>query len=349
MKRIFIFIIAVFSLNLFAKDLKITDLVGREVFVPKSPKRIICLAPGTLRLISYLNATGLVVGVEAFEKRREKGRPYWLANREMKKLPAVASGGAPSINKIPDLENILKVKPDLIFITLLQKHKADQFQKKIGVPVVVLSYGRFASFDKVIFKSLTLAGKILKKEKRAKEVINFIKEKELDLKQRGGSSKFKSYVGGIGFRGGHGIESSDSSYIPFEWLGVNNIAKKVQQSGHLFLNKEMLLALNPEYIFIDGGGKSLVLSDYRRKKTFYNSLRAFKNKKVFNLWPFNFYTTNIGSALINAYAIGKILYPSKFKDIELNQLGGKIYSLLLGKDILSVMEQDYGKLKRLVL
>ena len=39
-----------------AADEKVTvkDMVGREVTLPKDPERVICLSPGTLRLILYV-------------------------------------------------------------------------------------------------------------------------------------------------------------------------------------------------------------------------------------------------------------------------------------------------------
>lgn len=52
-----------------AGSLQVTDMAERQVTVPDDPERIICLGPGTLRLIVYLQAESKVVGVEAMEKR----------------------------------------------------------------------------------------------------------------------------------------------------------------------------------------------------------------------------------------------------------------------------------------
>ncbi|MBF0363659.1 MAG: iron ABC transporter substrate-binding protein [Oligoflexia bacterium] len=337
------------TINASESELNIQDMVGRNIKINTNsglPKRIICLSPGTLRLITYLQANNTVVGVEGLEKKSSKGRPYWIADNFMKDLPVVAPGGPSSINNIPDPEKILNTKPDLIFISNMDKNNADQFQKRIGIPIVVLSYGRFASFDEVIFKSLELAGKILNKNQRAQEVIKFIKGHEEVLKQRTKNIKElpSAYIGGLGLKGGHGIESSDASYIPFEWLNVNNVAKQIKPEGHLFVNKEKLLVLNPKYIFIDGGGMDVFTSDYKRKKVFYQQLDAFKNKRVFTLFPFNWYTTNVDSMIIDAYAIGKILYPDRFKDININEVAKDVYQSLVGKDVFNEMEKDYGKI-----
>ncbi len=351
MRIVVLVLLVVLPVFAYAKNVTIVDMIGRSVDIPKSPKRIICLSPGTLRLISYLQATNLVVGIEELEIKNKMGRPYWLANQMLKDLPVISPGGPAGINKIPELETLLKVKPDLVFVTLLQKSKASRFQEKIGIPVVVLSYGRFASFDKVIFDSLKLAGTILGKNRRAEAVVQYVKGIERDLKSKVANitKRPTAYIGGIGFKGGQGIESTDSTYIPFVWTNTNNVSKQIKQSGHHFINKEMLLSLNPEHVFIDGGGKRQVLADYRRKQKYYIALDAFKNHKVYNLFPFNWYTTNVGSAIIDAYAIGKILYPTEFQDVVLKKKAGEIYRFLVGKNVFPIMERDYGKLGRLVL
>ena len=83
------------------------DLAGRQVDIHQVPRRIVCLGPGSLRLIVYLQVTDLLVGVESMEKRFSSSRPYWIAHPELRRLPTVSPGGAGAINKIPDLEAIL--------------------------------------------------------------------------------------------------------------------------------------------------------------------------------------------------------------------------------------------------
>ena len=136
-----------------ADKITVTDMGKRVVEVPSNAQRIICLGPGTLRLIVCLGAAGKVVGVEKLEKMIPIGRPYILAHPELTKLPTVGPGGPGSINKEPDLEAVLKVKPDVIFVSYMEPANADALQKKLGIPVVILTHGRFASFDELIYGS----------------------------------------------------------------------------------------------------------------------------------------------------------------------------------------------------
>ncbi len=236
----------------------VTDTAGRTVEVPVPVERIICIAPGTLRLISYLEATGKLVGVESFEKKNSRGRPYRLANPKLADLPAIGPGGPASINGEPDLEKILTVRPQVIFISYMDKSKAEALQKKIGIPVIVLTHGRFATFDRRVYDSLRIAGKVLDAGDRAERVISFIERARKDLENRTRdvsiTEKPDVYIGGIGFKGSHGIVSTDADYVPFDWVGAKNPAKNISYGSHVFIDRETLLKWNPDIIFIDGGG-----------------------------------------------------------------------------------------------
>jgi iron complex transport system substrate-binding protein len=331
-----------------ARTLTVTDMVGRQVTVPFDPDRIICIGPGALRLIVYLEAVSKVAGVEDMEKMNPGGRPYWIAHPELSELPRCGPGGPAGINKKPDLEAVLAVKPQVIFTTYMDASLADEVQRTLNIPLVVLSYGAFATFDEAVYDAMRIAGKILNREKRAGEVVSFIESLRKDMHKRTRdipeSSRPTVYVGGIGYRGAHGIESTEKSYIPFDWVGANNVAERVEAGigSHVAMDKETLLKLNPDVIFIDGSGLVLVREDYRKKPQYYNTLKAFSTRRAYTLQPFNWYTTNIGTALADAYAIGKILYKKQFEDIDPQLKADEIYTFLVGKPVYETMQKDFG-------
>ena len=339
-----------FAIPSLARMLTITDMAGRQVTAPFDPARIVCIGPGTLRLIVYLQAETKVAGVEDMEKMNSAGRPYWIAHPELSKLPRCGPGGPASINKKPDLEAVLSVKPQVIFVTYMDGALADEVQRTLGIPVVVLSYGAFAAFDEAVYDALRIAGKILNREKRANDIVEYIEALRKDLQKRtaGLPKEHKPgvYMGGVGYRGAHGIESTEQQYIPFEWVNAKNMADEVKAGfgTHVFMDKETLLKLNPDIVFIDGGGLRLVVEDFRKKRAYYNVLKAFSNRHVYVLLPFNSYTTNIGTALADAYAIGKILYNDRFEGIDPEQKADEIYTFLVGKPIYQEMKKDYGSI-----
>ena len=338
-----------FSNPCFASPLlSATDMVGRQIHVPRPPVRILALGPGALRLIIYLQAQDKIVGVEDMEKQFPSTRPYWIAwGKKLKKLPSAGPGGPAAINREPDLEKILALKPDMIFITYLDGDKADNLQKKTGIPVVVLTYGPFGTFDEKVYDSIRLCGQLLERQERSEAIIRFMEKARKDFSTRirniPDSAKPSVYVGGIGFRGTQGIESTDTDYLPFEWLRAQNIAKQDGRKGRIFVDREKILRWNPDIIFLDAGGRHLMRRDYARNTPFYQGLRSFKNRKIYLLHPFNWYVTNLETVIADTYAAGKIIYPRQFQDVHLDKKSDEIYTFFLGKPISRTLNKNHGK------
>ena len=109
-------------------------MANREVTVPFDPNRILCIGPGALRLVVYLQAENRVVGVEDMEKMNPGGRPYWIAHPELHRLPRCGPGGPAGINKKPDLETLLSLAPDVVFVTYMEGPLADEVTRTLGFP-----------------------------------------------------------------------------------------------------------------------------------------------------------------------------------------------------------------------
>ncbi|WP_456443974.1 ABC transporter substrate-binding protein [Thermococcus sp.] len=321
---------------------QVTDALGRTVKVPVNVTRVVAVGPGALRMMVYLNATDKVVGIEEFEKRFPYGRPYILAHPELLKLPIIGPGGP---GKLPNFEALIKVHPQVIFMVFVSRSEANEVQSKTGIPVVVLSYGTLSNFtDREFFNSLLLAGRILGKEKRAENVIRFIESQQSYLENlTNGLEGPTVYVGGIGYKGAHGITSTYTDYAPFTVLHLNNIASKIgSKNGWAQVDKEFLLRENPDYLFIDEGGLKIILSDYNNNPSFYNSLKAVKKGHVYGVLPYNFYNTNMGIAIADAYYIGKVIYPGRFRNINPVKKANEILKFLDGKPVYGQLANEFG-------
>jgi len=337
-----------------ARTLVVTDVAGRAVEVPAHPRRIIAVSSGALRLLCYLEAADRIVGVESFDKKPSAGRSYQLAYPSLAGLPSIGPGGPAQINRDPDLEAVLRLSPDAIFITHMEPAKADALQKRLGIPVVVLAYSKtgVGTIDEKLYESLRLAGKILGKEKRAEAVIAFIEQNRQNLlartKRMARDRKPTVYIGGISLKGVQGIESTDADYPPLAWVNARNLAREVSTRGHLFINREQLLAWNPDFLFLDAGGLTLIAQDYRKKPDFYQHLKVVGKKRIYLLYLFNNYATNIETMIADAYTVGKILYPEGFADLNLQKKCDEIYTFFLGKPIYGEMKKIFGDLGRAV-
>jgi len=115
------------------------------------------------------------------------------------------------------------------------------------------------------------------------------------------------------------------------------------------IDKEQLIKWNPDMIFIDAAGYPSVLENYKKDSQFYNVLSAVQNGNLYSQLPYNFYTTNIDTALADAYFIGKVLHTEQFKDIDPAKKADEIYKLLLGKEVYAQIAQDFGGFKQMTL
>jgi iron complex transport system substrate-binding protein len=86
----------------------------------------------------------------------------------------------------------------------------------------------------------------------------------------------------------------------------------------------------------------MVLDDYAENPGLYTSLSAVKDGKLYGYLPYNYYTTNVDTALADAYFMGSEIYPDAFEDIDPIEKAREIYRFLLGSDAYDQMAADFG-------
>ena len=89
----------------------------------------------------------------------------------------------------------------------------------------------------------------------------------------------------MSFKGSHGFEGTEAYYGPFELIHANNLANTTGQTGAFDIDTEQVLAWDPDVIFVDFNGMSLIKDDYAANSAFYNSLTAVKEGKVILRFP----------------------------------------------------------------
>ena len=326
----------------------ITDAAGREVMIPDSIESIIALRSGALRLLVYMESTDRVIAVEGNEKKRSV--PYLFAHPELRELPVVGAGN------LAEPELLASYNPDVIICTYLSSGEADELQQKTGVPVIVINYADFNENRQNFYKTLEFLGKILGNESRADNLITYIEISIADLKKRSRAAEPKHkdvYVGGIAYRGAHGIASTEPQYAPFAMLGAKNTAGKLGEVTsspkawleNAFIDIEQLIKWDPDIIFLDAAGRSVWEEDLQRN-ALQSSLTALKNQQVYSVLPHNWYTINYENILCNAFFIGKVLYPEEFEDIEIREKCNEIYGMFLGTSVYDNMMEKFEAYRR---
>ncbi|MFP4481959.1 MAG: iron ABC transporter substrate-binding protein [Thermovirgaceae bacterium] len=335
---------------------EITDAWGRQVAVPAEVNHVICSGSGCLRYLVYLQGLDLVVGVDDMEKSRSKfdARPYFLAHPELRDKPLFGEFRG---HDNPELIVNLDPPPDVIFKTYGKMgYDPDELQAKTGIPVVVLNYGNLTYGRKDMYEGLSIMGEVTGKTKRAEEVIGFFDSAIEDLDQRTanipGEERPTCYVGGIAHKGPHGFPSTEPSYPPFVFTNAKHVVQEGEKGGNslqqVTVSREKILEWDPEYVFVDlstlQAGKEAGAMDQLQNETCYQVLSAVQEGKVYGVLPFNWYTTNYGSVLANAYFVGKVLYPERFEDVDPAEKADKIYEFLVGKPVFKDMNDLFEDL-----
>jgi iron complex transport system substrate-binding protein len=331
----------------------VVDGLGREISVPRNPQNVICSGAGSLRLLTYLQAQDRVVAVDDMEGRRPRfdARPYALANPGFATLPLFGEFRG---HDNPELIAALDPQPQLIFKTFSSTGTDPlELERQTGIPVVVLNYGDLFAYREDFYTALRTMALVMDRQQRAEEVIAFFEAAIADLNGRTAGippeEKRSCYVGGIAYRGPHGFQSTEPTYPPFMFVNADNVAyapgRSLAELEHADVAKEQIVAWDPDVLFVD---VSTLQSDPQASAVYelqndpaYTGLTAVRRGEVYGVLPYNWYTGNYGSILADAYFVGKVLYPERFRDIEPADKSDEIYGFLVGKAVFQQLNQAF--------
>jgi iron complex transport system substrate-binding protein len=332
----------------------LADSVGRKVEVPHYPERLLCSGSGCLRYLVYMQKQGLVVGVDDIEHRSDPfdARPYAMANPQFKELPVFGS-----FRGFDNPEQILSLtaQPQLIFKTRAEMGMSpDNLQTRTGIPVFTLDYGNLSDEYEAFVNTVMIMGKILGSEKRAVELVDFISGERESIKSRMQKAEGvvlpRSYIGGVAFKGPHGLESTECDYPPFVFAGIENVAAEAcakTNQEHVVISREKLLEWDPDIIFMDLAtirkqDQTNALYQLRNDPVL-RVLKAVKKGSVYGVLPYNWYNQNHGSTLANAWFVSATIFPSGFADIDLSQKADQIFQFMVGKALFTEFSNMYSR------
>ncbi len=306
----------------------ITDGAGRQVEVPEEVESIVCVGVGALRYTCYVGAADLVIGVEDYEVKPGISRLYNYVNFDkFKDLPVIGTNGQPYT------EEIINLAPDVIVMSKSASVEADDLQAKTGTPVVVVP-GSDTTLDQDAYDTIRILGELYGMENRATYLSDYLKGIQKDLDDRTkdipDSEKPSVYVGGVSFKGHHGFEGTEAGYGPFALIHARNLADTTGQNGAFIIDLEQVLSWDPDIIFVDFNGMSLIKEDYAKNPGYYDSLTAVQEGKVYSQISFRSSASNLETALADAYYAACVMYPEQFKDVDPVSKAEEIFEKLLG-------------------
>jgi iron complex transport system substrate-binding protein len=133
------------------------------------------------------------------------------------------------------------------------------------------------------------------------------------------------------------------------FVNADNVAyapgRSLAELEHADVAKEQIVVWDPDVLFVD---VSTLQSDPQASAVYelqndpaYTGLTAVHRGEVYGVLPYNWYTGNYGSILADAYFVGKVLYPERFRDIEPAAKSDEIYGFLVGKAVFQQLNQAF--------
>lgn len=311
----------------------VTDQIGRQVHIPDTVNRVVILQHQTLNIAVQLDAMDKMVGV-LDEWKKQLGANYV---RLAPQLPNLAMpGGLTKVN----IEELLKLKPDVVFVTNYAPADMIGQIEGAGLPVVAISLldvppqeavklnpsvkDEPAAIDSGFATGVRLIADILGKKERAEELIavttktrKLVADRLADLKD---DQRVPVYMANPDLTTyGHGKYTG----LMMQRAGARNVADAI--AGFKQVTMEDVLSWNPAVIFVQERYPNVV--DDIKKSASWQTIDAVKNGRIY-LMPE--YAKAWGYPMPEAMALGelwmaKTLYPDRFADVDMQSEADAYY------------------------
>jgi iron complex transport system substrate-binding protein len=319
------------------KKLTLIDLADRTVTIDKPVERIILQSSGsggafyTLFALEGKDAPEKIVGWDPGLKKYR----MWIYEKfleacpELENIPNVGSGGDLSVEQVISLNTDVFILPAYSW-----KTAKDVFEKveQAGIPILTIDY--HTETLETHWKSIMLLGRVLDREERAQELVDYYEEQVNEVYSR--LEKIDKPMPKVYVEcGSKGPSEYGNTYGNYMWgaliekCGGINIAEGVIERWAP-INPEYLLDANPDVIIITGSNwpkspGSMKLGYYADSeesrellKAFterpgWDTLNAVKNNRVYSthhgisrdIWDF-----------VPIQFMAKCFYPEEFDDLD---------------------------------
>lgn len=350
--RIFslILLIALASKSILAQQVTVKDILGRNVSLKKTAKKVILGEGRDLITLNILDANpvNMLAGWSGDFKKGSEYADYKKAFPAIDKVPVVGQNG-----ETFSVEKAIATQADLA-IFAVKGHGPGQAHQEVinqlqaaGIPVVFIDF-RIDPYKNTV-PSIQILGKLLNREKRANEFVAFyqgIKNRIATRIAKAKPARPKIFIDmKAGTTENQFSTAGKGNLTPFVNLaGAKNIGEDVISAPLGQLNLEYIITANPK-IYIATGvdafrGRGVVLGKdisaeeakssikKRLNDPVLKELTAVKSGNVYGLWHL-FYASPFN--ILAAEAIAKWSHPTLFKDVDpntsLKQLNQKFLSV----------------------
>jgi iron complex transport system substrate-binding protein len=316
----------------------VTDQLNRTVTVPDKVERIVVLQHQTLDILVELGAADRIVG----------------ALRTWPKLIPGLDKYAPQLTGLPmpgdlstaNVEEVLKLKPDVVFVTNYAPPAMIEQMTQAGLPVVAISLSKgegveapklnptFADDDVAYAEGLKigvrLIGDIVGKRERADALIDYAFAQRKQVEDRVASipdaERVRLYMANPEM---NTYGSGKYTGVIMKRSGGINVAAGVR--GATKVSMEDVLAWNPQVIFVQD--RYAPVAEEIKTGAAWQHVDAVENKRIY-ITPE--YVKPWGYPLPEALALGELwmakkLYPERFADIDMQKQADAYYQQFYGQ------------------
>ena len=326
----------------------VTDMRGKEVRIPKDPKRVVTLSRG------LVDSTMVVFGVEdklvgygecdrhvkahnfnyTFRGKEYKcfsARPEVNVYPRILELPYVG-GSKAGIN----FETVANLNPDIVIMRATvwtgneNELKTMKRIESLKIPLVVLYEPDEVEnpSEKVVYEEIKILGEVFDKQEKAQELVNFLKEKVSFVTEKtkdipeeekptvlyfclSQTYREKGAAGAV-----HGINTIESIFLE----NIVNAKNAFRGTGRSMMSSEQVLDLDPDLIVLPTCSGFHPASELSIHGDFKNlqDLRAIKEKRVYSL-PYTSCRTERLEFPIPLMIEAKAAYPDRFADVNVFQ------------------------------
>jgi len=275
----------------------LTDGLGEEVTIDTEPQKIVSLIPSNTEIAYELGLGEKIVGVSDFDNYPE----------DVQKKEKI---GGMEFN----VEKIISLQPDLVLAHASGAHSSKdglQQLKDAGITVLVVNDAK--AFEDV-YQSIEMIGKATGAAKKAGEVIETMKTKLAEIKEKAKAIKDEDQVtvwvevspAPEIYTAGKGTFIHDM----LEIISAKNAAG--DQEGWPMYTEEKAVALNPDVIITTYGYYVQNAAEQVMARPAWKDVPAIKNKRVHDVNSDT--VTRPGPRLVEGVEeLAKIIYPEVFK------------------------------------
>ncbi|GAA0732946.1 ABC transporter substrate-binding protein [Clostridium oceanicum] len=311
------------------KEVKVKDGRGKEVVMDKYADSFVLFPKEATAMFSITQTTDGFLGMNAANKDYLKGSVLAKHYPELLNIKSDISAKGTSFN--PNVEEILSLKPDVVYQWHVGGKERWEPLEKADIPVITVNWG---DWNDDIERYKTYAQGI-GKQKRMDELLKRQDEASNKVKKVTQSIKKEEKLNHVFVDEINGNEIGVwGTVLPHTSVhGVENAAYtigKLNKPGEK-INTETLLKWNPDMIIINStafkSGK--VTPEKIMNNSLFKNLKAVKNKKIYVVPD----VSQLDNPTILWYWYAMLATPDKFEDTNLRNIVKDEYKFLYNTDI----------------